>query len=656
MLMFTLCAMLLFTAVPMGLAAKDSIGCDTVIVLDASGSMGKTSDAKRVAIDAANMYVDCTESQDSSVAFIAFSDKIKVCMDFVKTDTVSNRNRLHDAINAVEYKGSTDIGLAMKEAEDLITARKEKYPNRPIIVVFLSDGKTSFKSDIRTVEQSNAELEETVTEFEKIGVKVYAIGLDADGTYTNDETLNHISDVTAGFARYTHDADELMPILTEIFASAQGGLEREAVTEIKAGKWYTYEFGVSSPSILETNVIVRYDRDLRIKLKRPDGTEVDLEKDEDIMFSKQKNYASIKMTRPEVGEWALRMKSDRTCTVRLLFTDFYNMSVEMGFTDVDTGREITDFSSPLHLHDFAVTAKLAVSEGDIGNEIYEDVIGTLIVKDPEGDTEEFEMEYDDSKEMMIAAVDAGAYNGIYTFWCELKSGDIEWTTEGSQIEFINSAPIAKGKGPIKFKVDKSKGEATFEKIGDYFVDTDGDAIQVTLLEDKGTKCTATEKSGTLYLKDVTEDTFIILLVADMHGAASEIKVEVVVENVLMNILIIASVVLLAAILIAVIVKTTIDRAKGALMGDIVVHISDEYEEKSASGYITAGRSKNGKRVPLISIVEPTMPELQGITIGAVERGRKCCIITANKRTYTIEQGDSAYVDLSNGGNATIEWQ
>ena len=185
---------------------------DVMFVVDVSGSM-RSNDPNGIALEMVKAFIDTVHKDDVRVGFVAYNDAIVTASDPVSIAEQSERNGIKELINATKYTGNTDIGLGLSHAYGLMPESGE----RERIIVLISDGVSDLTGSVtgRTLEQSNQELEQTVTACQNEGLPVYTI---AFGTYSGSkEVLQGISDHTNANSYDAKSPEMLIEVLYGIF-------------------------------------------------------------------------------------------------------------------------------------------------------------------------------------------------------------------------------------------------------------------------------------------------------------------------------------------------------------------------------------------------------------------------------------------------------
>ncbi|AWV90385.1 vWA domain-containing protein [Bradymonas sediminis] len=190
------------------------------VVLDHSGSMGggRLEQAKA----AAHSLVDRLSEQDR-LAVVSYGTSVTVNQDSVLA-TLANKELLHNAINAVNLGGSTNLEGGYLTGAKIVA----KYPTDDSVnrVVLLSDGHANI--GLQTPEELGALAGK---QLEK-GISVSAMGIGLD---YNEKLMAKMASQGAGNYYFVEDEKKLVAIFEKEFKSLSNVVARNAKIEFKVG-------------------------------------------------------------------------------------------------------------------------------------------------------------------------------------------------------------------------------------------------------------------------------------------------------------------------------------------------------------------------------------------------------------------------------------
>lgn len=206
---------------------------DVVFVADASGSM-KYADPKMISSQAMSLFMDMCDKNNCRAGYVVYSHELVDSHDLIELNNLASVEEIRNGIMNVEYlpDADTDIALGLTEAMRIQEKSSSGEERNPMIVL-LSDGRTDLPKGPRTVEESDAELQQTIEQLTDESIPVYTIGLNYDGS-VDSEQMKNIADSTGGKYSEAKDASELYNIIIDIFAD-YNNIEDEEITPTYEG-------------------------------------------------------------------------------------------------------------------------------------------------------------------------------------------------------------------------------------------------------------------------------------------------------------------------------------------------------------------------------------------------------------------------------------
>lgn len=201
------------------LAEETERNCDIVFALDISGSMKKT-DENRTAVEAIKMVIDICDENDR-IGMVAYNDTIAYSFSLTNLGSQEHRQQLKDMVDSIEYQGETDIGLGIRQAVEMLGTQEQ---NREKLVILLSDGKTDLAQSTtgRTLEQSEADLNQAVAQAEKEKIAIHTIGF-ANEYLEDSDYLTIIAANTQGTTHIAASPLQLNQMINQILSSYKEG-------------------------------------------------------------------------------------------------------------------------------------------------------------------------------------------------------------------------------------------------------------------------------------------------------------------------------------------------------------------------------------------------------------------------------------------------
>lgn len=184
---------------------------EIIFVIDSSGSM-KTNDPSKIGLDMVQAFIDTMQTQGIRIGYVAYNNEILSYSAPETIETAEKRNKLKDQISSITYSRDTDIGLGVSRACELFSDEE----NTRRMMVLISDGETDLPAgSLRTVEQSNQELEYCISQCRDENIPIYTI---AFGQYDGNITLlEKTAKETQAESYSAKNPEDLMEILYGIF-------------------------------------------------------------------------------------------------------------------------------------------------------------------------------------------------------------------------------------------------------------------------------------------------------------------------------------------------------------------------------------------------------------------------------------------------------
>lgn len=429
---------------------------DVAIVMDTSGSMLE-SDPNRIALEAAEMFVDMQRMENNRTAIIEFAQEV-TNTGLIELNSLENKNQIKSTLDSTVYKNQayTDIGLGLKEAVNLLV--ENQSGNKKQAVLLFTDGHTEIYGD-RTVEQSLNDVQEAIQLAIENDITIFTVGLNSDGS-VREEELNNISLNTGGKVQISSDMSELPTFFNNIFKEL-GNIDDIILSEFKAtGDYDSVDFEVDNSEVLEANLVFLSAERIRdIQLTNPQGNLVPLD-NEQIVVSYSNHYTVLKIINPENGAWNIKIKGVQGDSIRisLLYNYEIELTSQVSKTIAEKGDNIT------------ISAYLT-SEGVmiVDDEFYDSITASAkIVSQYSGETV-LEMPFENHQYKLEYEL-KDATN--YTVQIHLEGRGLYRDSQVFDIQLDSDTLINKSLKNINLEV----GEAKEIDLSSYFVDPNGEML------------------------------------------------------------------------------------------------------------------------------------------------------------------------------------
>jgi Mg-chelatase subunit ChlD len=185
---------------------------DFIFVVDFSGSMN-SNDTGREALQMIGACIDTFNTAKTRVAIVAYSETILKTIKPSSIETKEERNILKNALNTIERRGNTDIGLALKEAEILADISLEE--GRKANIILFSDGEPALSSsNKRTVKESYDDMNTVAGNCADKGIIIDSVAFgNFDGS---KDAIEHISSRSGGKLYIADTPDILISVCADL--------------------------------------------------------------------------------------------------------------------------------------------------------------------------------------------------------------------------------------------------------------------------------------------------------------------------------------------------------------------------------------------------------------------------------------------------------
>jgi acyl carrier protein len=181
---------------------------DVVLVMDISNSMNK-NDPSKVFPQGVELFLDLLKDRDVNIGVVAFNEKTII---IPLAELSKTQAEFANKMKQFKYKGYTDIGLALKKSDAMIS----KSDRSPVIVLFTDGYVDVAPKSKRTGSDSVADIDKVIDNA-KQKYPIYTIGLDKGSGDSN--RIERIAIETDGKYYPINDVDELNGVFNKIFGN-----------------------------------------------------------------------------------------------------------------------------------------------------------------------------------------------------------------------------------------------------------------------------------------------------------------------------------------------------------------------------------------------------------------------------------------------------
>lgn len=319
----------IFAYMPMNVRAAEELKpVDLIMVLDQSGSM-KSNDPAGMMREAASMLVEMMPSNASRVGVISFNRKQTKVAPLTDLSSYSSVTDLVNKVNAIPYKGDTDIGNAVADAMEMF----DLSDGREHAILVLSDGRNDFGLDRNAEQKSDERLYNALVEAQSNNCKIYCLGFGKEMSKVDDAPYKKLASIAT--SPETISTETQPEKIHGFFVKMLQDLFRGTPMEI-------YDNVVPiKRNVKEANIYMNATEDMSnidISLVGPDGKDIALQGNNDVRFYKGKFSAVIKLFNPTPGDYTIKTSSDKI-KVTLGYIPFYEYILSSGIYDV-AGKKV----------------------------------------------------------------------------------------------------------------------------------------------------------------------------------------------------------------------------------------------------------------------------------------------------------------------------
>ena len=355
-----------------------------MLVVDVSNSM-KSSDPKNISNEAMKMFIDMASFNGDKIGAIAYADEVMREKALVKIKSEQDKKDLKSFIDSVQKYMYTDLSTGVKEAVNVLDSSHEQgyYP----LIVLLADGNNELDpKKSKTEKQAEKDLDQAVAAAKAKGYPIYTIGLNANGKL-NKQVLTNIAKSTNGEFFEASSADKLPGILSEIFANHLK-LKIVPINQIVGnGDFQDIKINVPNENVLEANISLMSNHPVEVKLVDPSGKELAIPSGQ-VLLSKSKTYAMVKLLKPVQGDWTLKVKGVAKDKIDINLVFNYDLQLKLD----KLAKQSYKAGETVKIHSFFEDNGTPIAD----KSIYQSMKSTLYVKDlDQGKTEEVSLTVDD---------------------------------------------------------------------------------------------------------------------------------------------------------------------------------------------------------------------------------------------------------------------
>ncbi len=417
-----------------------------VFAVDCSNSMN-FNDKENLSGELIKLFTDAV-FPDTNIGIVLYDDTI---LQSIPLDSVTDKNmveNIQQKVQSMIRKGNTDIGLALKEAVNLLPEGKQQQN----IIILFSDGETDLKGTktTRTLQQSYDDEAYAYTKANQTNTNIFTIGLSRTGNL-DTSYLQKIAEQTNGKSYTLQQSNQL----SELFQNMYQDITKSNVNVIDnftgSGNYQKQvkminDFADCSDIIIHTQHGIK---DITTDCKNSS-----------IIYSE--NYAVIKVKEP----------SQDIVNIQFNIPQNDNITIQT-IHHITVLPKIEEIQNNALLH-VPITVKLYQTDtGEIitDKKLYENMTGELLVTDIKtGEKQKITM--GNAGNAMLASFE-NSNPKQYRFEATVKNGLYQRKTTPYDIELSNTLPYTTEKKEINLLQKKQTQQID---LNQYFKDDDGDTL------------------------------------------------------------------------------------------------------------------------------------------------------------------------------------
>lgn len=273
---------------------------DVVVVVDQSGSM-KSNDPKGLMREAVNSLITMLSPETSRVGIISFNRAQTKVAELTELKDLDITKALNAKVDAIEYKGDTDIGNAVADAVEMF----DENDDHAHAILVLSDGRNDFGIDKNAEKESDERLNDALMKAHTQGCQVFCLGFGKEMSNVNDTPYAKLLSIASAPENVSTETDpsKIHEFFEAMLARLIGSKEQKI-----SGDEVRIE-----PNVKEANISISSPEDLseiEVILTGPDGNEIPLVDSESVRYYKGKYSAVIKLFRPEPGVYKVTTSAE----------------------------------------------------------------------------------------------------------------------------------------------------------------------------------------------------------------------------------------------------------------------------------------------------------------------------------------------------------
>ena len=348
-------------------AFETQLATDVVMVLDSSGSM-QHADPDFLTLQASQLLLGQLDKAHSRVGFVIFEGEIDAVHPLVPISTQEDIDYLMSELNRLYHQNGnfTDVPRGLSRAIQLFGDSPSE--NRKVIFL-LTDGNDA---PFRSMDEVDSERELVIETAKELGIQIFTIGLNADGSLDHQHIQRIASDTGARWYEATN-ADQLAGFILDIYSYRLNpyATDMDIVAGTFPGGGAVENITVNIPDsyVANANINIQSAALTDVVIRAPDGNIVE-EGDPRVYIDRMSSITIIQLIRPAKNDWTLSITGEENMPyeIRLLYA--YDLSLGVSARSLDGGEPVVG--------DAWIDAMLQLDDQPVSDyDIYQNVIDVV---------------------------------------------------------------------------------------------------------------------------------------------------------------------------------------------------------------------------------------------------------------------------------------
>ncbi len=446
LLLFFCISFVIFLVPTYGTNTLEQKNINVIFAVDCSNSMN-FNDKQNLSGELIKLFTDSAFT-NTNVGLVLYDDTILQSVPLYSVNDKTAVENIQRKVQSMIRKGNTDIGLALKEAVNLLP-EEEQQQN---VIILFSDGETDLKASKtgRTMQQSYDDENYACTKAKQTNTRIFTIALSKTGNL-DTSYLQKIAEQTGGKSYTLQQSSQL----SELFQNMYQDITKYNVNVID-------HFTGSGNYQKQINMIDGFADCSDIVIHTQYGIK-DITTDcKNSTITYSENYAVIKVNRP--SQDVVNIQFDIPQNDNITVQTIHHITVLPKIEQIQN-------NALLHL---PITVKLYQTDTAqviTDKKLYENMTGELTVTDTKtGEKQKITM--GNAGNAMLASFE-NSNPKTYCFEATVKNGLYQRKTIPYDIELSNTLPYTIEKKEINLLQKKETQQIDLDQ---YFKDDDGDTL------------------------------------------------------------------------------------------------------------------------------------------------------------------------------------